>query len=102
MDRNELIASVLATRPSPGQMVYVERRGNEYAWHGVADAAELSGAPAGAGDPDAWIWFNGSWPIDAPDRLGAFVDDLLDEMESALGSSDRCRWPLDAPWPQHH
>ncbi len=101
MDRNELIASVLAARPSPGEMVYVERRGDEYAWHGVRDAAGFAVASPGVGYPDAWMWFSGNWPVDDPTRLGAFVDDLLAEMESAVGGSDRCRWPLDAPWPQH-
>jgi hypothetical protein len=31
-----------------------------------------------------------------------FVEDLLAEMESMCGGADRCRWPLDQPYPVRH
>jgi hypothetical protein len=47
--------------------------------------------------PDAWIYWTGEWPADDGDRQQAVFKDLLDEMESMLGGSDRCRWPLNDP-----
>jgi hypothetical protein len=37
-------------------------------------------------------------PADVPDRQQAVFKDLLEEMESTAGGSDRCRWPLDEPY----
>jgi hypothetical protein len=31
-----------------------------------------------------------------------FFDDLLAELESMAGAADRCRWPVDEPWPHQH
>lgn len=98
MDRNEFKASIQDAPPHADDMVYVERRGSSYGWHVVSpDAwAQLS---EGA---DVWMYFTGHWPADDPDRLRAFCDDLLAEMESMAGGADRCRWPLDQPWPMAH
>jgi hypothetical protein len=35
-------------------------------------------------------------------RLRAFFDDLLAELESMADHVDRCRWPLNDPWPHSH
>ena len=52
-------------------------------------------------EPDAWMTFSAPWPWD-PQRLRAFFDDLLAELESMVARADRCRWPLDEPWPHMH
>jgi hypothetical protein len=45
--------------------------------------------------------FCAAWPDD-PERLRAFFDDLLAELESMVAPADRCRWPADQPWPHFH
>jgi hypothetical protein len=52
--------------------------------------------------PEAWIFYAGAWPVDDPARWSAFFNDLLAEMDSMVRGPDRCRWPLDDPWPHHH
>lgn len=100
MDRAELVASLAQAPPSAEDIVYVERRGDRYAWHRVGtDAQPLS---PGA-DADVWMYFSGAWPRDDPARTEEFCEDLLAELESmAGGAADRCRWPLDEPWPHLH
>ena len=55
-----------------------------------------------AGGPDVWMSFSAAWPVVDSARMRAFFDDLLAELESMADSSDRCRWPLDEPWPHVH
>jgi hypothetical protein len=45
--------------------------------------------------------FSVAWPVEA-DRLRPFFDDLLAELESMAAGADRCRWPVDEPWPHFH
>ncbi len=78
-------------RPGPDDVTYVERRGDEYRCWLVGAGA--SAPPAVDGDPDSRINFSGPWPLDQPDALLAFVDDMLAEMESMLGGADRCDGP---------
>jgi hypothetical protein len=99
MDRAELFASLAQAAPSLGDIVYVERRGAEYAWHRVTAGAE---PPRSASGPDVWMYFSGAWPRDDRVRLHAFCEDMLAEMESMAGGDDRCRWPADEPWPITH
>jgi hypothetical protein len=35
-------------------------------------------------------------------RFRAHLDDLIAEMDSMSGGADRCRWPLDQPYPVRH
>ncbi len=103
MKRDELFASMGAARPGRDDVVYLERRADEYDWRIL---------PAGAGvtnvrssetpEPDAWMSFSAAWPADDPERLQAFFDDLLAELESMNAHADRCRWPVDEPWPHFH
>ncbi len=93
----------MAARPQPGDVVYIERRGDAYSWKltrpGETPSTDVL---AGDGSPEAWIYFSGAWPLDHPERLEAFFDDLLAELESMCNSADRCRWPLDQPYPLMH
>lgn len=101
MDRTQFLASVASAEPGPGQVLYLERRGEEYAWRPVDDAAAMAvGSPPEDGQPDAWLYF--TWPTGGPEPRRAFALDLLAEMESSAGGVDRCRWPLDQPWPHGH
>ena len=98
MTRTELVEALLAAPPDPGDVLYVERRGEEYGWRSFAPVGGLGGPDA---LPDVWIYSTGPRPTADPDRVASFVDDLLAEMESMMGG-DRCRWPLDEPWPDRH
>jgi hypothetical protein len=97
MTRDELFASIVAAGPGRGDVVYLERRGDSYNWRMVTDAE----TPAAAAAPDEWMSFSAAWPLDEPARLRAFFDDLLAELESMADTADRCRWPIDDPWPDH-
>jgi hypothetical protein len=97
MTRDELFASIVAAGPGRGDVVYLERRGDSYNWRMVTDAK----TPSAAAAPDVWMSFSAAWPLDEPARLRAFFDDLLAELESMADTADRCRWPIDEPWPTH-
>ena len=102
MNRQELFASIAAARPDRGDTVYLERRGNCYRWRIASPdtvVAVITETPAH--DPDVWMCFSATWPED-PARLRAFFDDLLAELESMADHVDRCRWPLNDPWPHSH
>ena len=97
MTRDELFASIVAAGPGRGDLVYLERRGDSYNWRMVTDVE----TPSGAAAPDVWMSFSAAWPLDEPARLRAFFDDMLAELESMADNADRCRWPVDDPWPDH-
>lgn len=96
--RDEVARELRAELPFvvPGDVVYLERRGSAYHWRVVEPGTVW---PKGDALPDAWMFHSGPWPstVDA----AAFVDDLIAETESMAGA-DRCRWPLDDPWPHRH
>jgi len=102
MDRAQLLAELADAGTQPGEAVFVERRGADYRWSRlppgevpVLAAYELPG-------PDAWIVYCGPWPAGRPADLVPFLEDFLAEMESMCGGADRCRWPLDEPYPPGH
>lgn len=83
--------------PEEGDLVYVARTGEDYRCSAPGvDASTPVGDPA-----DTWIYYTGRWPP-AADPFEPFFDELLAEMESMAGGADRCRWPLDEPWPHGH
>ncbi|MGH8899690.1 MAG: hypothetical protein ACRDZ4_22335 [Egibacteraceae bacterium] len=92
MTPNQLGMQLRAAAPSTGELVYLERRGDDYRWARgeVAPPTNL---------PDAWMYFTGEWPVGEDDRWAAFFDDLLAELDSMVIRADRCRWSLDDPWP---
>ena len=99
---DELYASIEANRPGRDDVMYLERRGDEYDWrivptHGAIADPSTPDQPA----PDAWMSFSATWPP-GKERLRAFLDDLLAELESMAAGADRCRWPVDEPWPHFH
>jgi hypothetical protein len=102
MDRQQLLTAIVEARPGPADVVYVERRGDDYACRvtGPEEDLLLGGGPGGF--PEVWIYWSGEWPIDDAGRQQAVFADLLEEMESMVGGSDRCRWSLDDPWPHRH
>lgn len=99
MNANELLTSIAAACPGRDDVVYLERRGSEYDWRLVSAG---TAAPIAGTTPDVWMSFSAAWPVDEPDRLRAFFDDVLAELESMAGGVDRCRWPIDEPWPHSH
>jgi hypothetical protein len=100
--RDELYDDMVATRPERGELIYVERRGGEYAWARV----DLDGAPTETPSTigDVWMFYAVQWRLDDPDSWRPFFDDLMDEMESMVTGKevDRCRWPVDDLWPHQH
>lgn len=101
MNRAELFADLTATRPESGELVYIERRGEDYQWSRTDPGGSV--APPAGTFPDAWMYYSGSWPFDQPEKLPAFFEDLLAELESMTGGGpDRCRWSPDDPWPHSH
>jgi len=101
MNAAEVFAAIRSTRPEPGDVVYIERRGEEYSWRQTAAGADGLALDS-ATLPDSWICYSGEWPLDDAERWQAFCDDLLAEMESMAGGPDRCRWSADDPWPRGH
>jgi hypothetical protein len=104
MDRAQLLAELAHAGTQPGDIVFVERRGEDYRWSclppdemPVLVSGEQDGQSA-----DAWIVYSGPWPAERPEDLPPFLEDLLAEMESMCGGADRCRWPLDQPYPPGH
>ncbi|GAC1367383.1 MAG: hypothetical protein NVSMB32_12350 [Actinomycetota bacterium] len=97
----ELLADLVAACPEPGELIYIERRGEAYNWSRT-NPGEAFAAPEAGSFPDAWMYYSGRWPLEEPDRLPAFFDDLLAELESMTGGADRCRWSPDDPWPHSH
>ena len=102
MDRQQLLAAIVDARPGPADVVYIERRGDEYGCRVSGPGEDLLGGNAAGGFPDVWIYWSGEWPAQDGERQRAVFDDLLEEMESMAGGSDRCRWSLDDPWPRRH
>ena len=102
MNREELLTSIAAARPGRDDIVYLERRGNEYDWQSGARWSERRSRRRLSPSPDVWMSFSAAWPVDDPDRLRAFFDDVIAELESMAGGADRCRWPIDEPWPHFH
>jgi hypothetical protein len=103
MKRDELFASIEAACPGRDDVVYLERRADEYDWRIVPVGGEVTDVrPSGKPEPDVWMSLSAAWPVDDQERLRAFFDDLLAELESMSAQADRCRWPLDEPWPHFH
>jgi hypothetical protein len=97
MTQDEVFASIVAAGPGRDDVVYLERCGDSYNWRMVTDAE----TPPVAAAPDVWMSISAAWPLDEPAQLRAFFDDLLAELESMADTADRCRWPVDDPWPDH-
>jgi len=102
MTRDELFADMVAACPEPGELIYVERRGDTYAWSRVERDGPPADTPSTIGD--VWMFYEVQWHLDRPETLRPFFDDLLEEMESMITGSqvDRCRWPVDDLWPHSH
>jgi hypothetical protein len=96
MDRTWLLAEITAAQAGPEEVLYLERLGEDYRWRLVAaDVMAEPGEPA----PDGWTFYSGPWPVDRQAEMPAFAAELLAELDSMCGGADRCRWPLDQPYP---
>jgi hypothetical protein len=102
MKRNQLFASIEAARPGRDDIVYLERRGDEYEWRIVPAGVVTNLRPSATVEPDVWMSLSAVWPLDDSEQLQAFFDDLLAELESMAAHTDRCRWPVHEPWPHTH
>lgn len=100
MDRARLVTEITAAEIASQDVVYVERSGEDYRWSRVDPASPQ--VPGQSPGPDSWIFYSGPWPSASSAGRPAFVYDLLAEMESMTGGADRCRWPLDQPYPHWH
>jgi hypothetical protein len=103
MNRAQLLAELAEAGNRPVGAVFVERSGADYRWRRLPPGEVPGLAVTGTPGPDAWIVYSGPWPAaDRPEELPAFLEDLLAEMDSMCGGADRCRWPLDQPYPPGH
>jgi len=103
MDRAQLLAELTEARTEAGDVVLVQRSGADYRWRRLPPGEVPVLAADGTPGPDAWIFYSGPWPAaDRLQELPPFLEDLLAEMESMCGGADRCRWPLDQPYPPGH
>jgi hypothetical protein len=100
VDQQGLLEAIIDARPGPADVVYVERRGEDYGLRVRGPGEDLLLGGPGDGFPDVWVYWSGEWPAEDPDRQQAVFRDLLEEMESMAGGSDRCRWSLDEPYDQ--
>lgn len=102
MDRARLLAGLAGAGIQPGDAVFIERRGEGYLWSRRPPGEVAALAPYEPPGPDAWIVYSGPWPADRLEGLFPFLEDLLADMESMGAGADRCRWPLDEPYPPGH
>ena len=96
-----MITALVADWPEPGELVYIERRGESYGLRRLGADGAFPAPQPGEALPDAWIYYGG-WQPHHKNDLTAFFDDLFAEMDAAAGGHDRCRWSLDDPWPHGH
>jgi hypothetical protein len=104
MTQEELSDELHAAQPQPDDVIYIERRGEAFAWActGGDTTAHTWNLGEPLGLPDAWIYYSGPWPLDDLMRWESFFDELIEEMNSMARSAprNRSRWPLGDPWPQ--
>lgn len=101
LTREELFAEIVADWPEPGELVYIERRGETFRLARLSMGEIVAAPEADAPLPDAWVYYAG-WQERQQKDPEAFFEDLLAEMEAAAGGYDRCRWSVDDPWPHSH
>ena len=68
MKVDELYASIEANRPGRDDVVYLERRGDEYDWWIVAPDGAPQPVRSDHLDPDVWMSFSATWP-DEPEEV---------------------------------
>lgn len=101
MDREQLFASIVAACPDRDDVVHLERQGDQYQWRLVPAGNRIADVSV-SDEPDVWMSFSAAWPVDDAAQMRVFFDDLLAELESMADRADRCRWPIDEPWPHFH
>ncbi|MPZ65375.1 MAG: hypothetical protein GEU83_07595 [Pseudonocardiaceae bacterium] len=87
-----MLAEMRAQRPEPGELVYVERRANSYAWFRNGIGTSLTGPEADTPLPDAWapsvdhftpVRVESDFEINIPDPRGS-----PDELGTGLVTAD--------------
>lgn len=63
MHREDLLDAILAAPPSAGDVLYVARRGDEYRCAAIL-AGSLLTTPSNGEEPEAWIYYGGTWPVE--------------------------------------
>jgi hypothetical protein len=102
MTEEEVFAAIVAARPGPEEILFVGRTGKDYSWR-VIPSGEPMTPEVDGGFPDAWMFSNVAWPVDAAEESQrAFFDDLVAEMETMADGADRCRWEFDDPYGYRH
>src|SRR2546425_1356138 len=79
--RAELLDDIVAARPEAGELIYIERRGEDYRWTRT-NPGDTVDMPETGGFPAAWVYYSGPWPIHQPEKPPAFFRDLPPELES--------------------
>ena len=95
LTREQLFAELSDAAIAPGDLVFIERRGEDHAWERIGIGTEMPMLGANTERrPDVWIYYSGQWPFgsDSLERCRLFFADLLDEMEAMADDMDRCRW----------
>src|SRR2546421_10598216 len=100
--RAELLDDIVAARPEAGELIYIERRGEDYRWTRT-NPGDTVDMPETGGVPDAWVYYSGRWPLGEPEKRPAFFEGLLPG-PGAVGRAgpDRARWRARDPRPHHH
>ncbi len=102
MTREKLSQALQTARPGPDDVVYLERRGADYGWGRTRSGEPLPLPTTEDAVPNVWLFYGGHWPVPGSEAWSRHFEDLMAELESASQQSDRCRWPLDDPWPHSH
>ena len=103
MNREELFTSIEAARPGRDDIVYLERRGDEYDWRLVPVVMPPSAQrPRPIPSPTSGCRFRPAGRLSDRERLRAFFDDVIAELESMADRRIAVAGPLDDPWPHTH
>jgi len=76
VDQERLLTAIIEARPGPADVVYVERRGEEYGCRVSGPEEDLLLGGVAAEFPEVWIYWSGEWPAEDPDRQQAVFKDL--------------------------
>jgi len=79
LNRDDLFIELVTARFDVGEIVYIERRGDQYRWARLSPGAIAPGAVPPF--PDAWICWDGAFPAGDLGYARQVFDALLADME---------------------